>query len=204
MTDEKLEKALEDNYRSFLHRDKIQFRDVPDRILPNPVYAIRGKSFRCNTYQCVTHGDLNAGNIMVDSEQHAWVIDFYRTARGHILRDFVELEVETKFVLLSHSDLAARIVLEEVLTEPSHFSGLEDIRYEAPAPELKKAFATVMKVRKLAQDVLQPSDNLSEYYIGLLLMTLNMVRWYRLPRINQMHAFFAAGLLCEKLDIQAE
>ncbi len=39
----------------------------------------------------ITHGDLHGDNMFVE-EDHCWAIDFERTGRGHILRDFVELE----------------------------------------------------------------------------------------------------------------
>jgi hypothetical protein len=105
-------------------------------------------------------------------------------------------------VLLQDGDLVARSILEDALSKPSRFSQLDDVRYDSPDQPLNKAFATVMRLRKLARDVVQPNDDLRGYYIGLLYMTLNMTRWYRLPRVSQMHALYAAGLLCEKLGLE--
>jgi hypothetical protein len=50
-----------------------------------------------NTY---VHGDLHSGNIIVDDEAHAYVIDYERTGPGFYLRDFVELEKDVRLRLL--------------------------------------------------------------------------------------------------------
>lgn len=47
------------------------------------------------TWLAVTHGDLHAGNLVVDPKyEHAWTIDFERTKDGPLYRDFAELEVD--------------------------------------------------------------------------------------------------------------
>jgi thiamine kinase-like enzyme len=40
----------------------------------------------------ITHGDLHAGNLLIDDSNNIWVIDFERTGEGHVLQDFIELE----------------------------------------------------------------------------------------------------------------
>jgi hypothetical protein len=53
-----------------------------------------------------THGDLNEHNILVTEDSRTWLIDFYRTGPGHILRDLIELECALKFNLAGITDLA--------------------------------------------------------------------------------------------------
>lgn len=57
--------------------------------------------------KAVTHGDLHADNLFVNS-QHAWPIDFERTGCGLVLRDAVELV----------QDLLTRIVACHALPKP--------------------------------------------------------------------------------------
>jgi len=53
--------------------------------------------------QCYVHGDLHGDNIMVDSVDNRFLIDFGKTGLGHSLEDVTWLE---SFVLLSYTDLA--------------------------------------------------------------------------------------------------
>lgn len=58
---------------------------------------------RINLREAITHGDLHADNLFVNS-QHAWPIDFERTGPGHVLRDVVELVQDTLTRLVPYRD----------------------------------------------------------------------------------------------------
>lgn len=51
---------------------------------------------------CLVHGDLHGDNIMVDSKDNRFLIDFGKTRRGHELEDVTWLE---SFCLLSYTDI---------------------------------------------------------------------------------------------------
>ncbi len=53
------------------------------------------------TYLCITHGDFNQRNLLVDSNDHVWMLDFQETGEGHILRDLAMLDSVIRFQLLS-------------------------------------------------------------------------------------------------------
>lgn len=57
----------------------------------------------------VVHGDLNGMNILVDSQEIVWLIDFALTDTGHILRDMAKVE---SCVLLEYSPLESEEDLE--------------------------------------------------------------------------------------------
>ncbi|HLF28615.1 MAG TPA: response regulator [Anaerolineae bacterium] len=193
--------ALEDNFPTFLNQTALTFRDLPGVHLTNPVYATQGKTLSRSTFLCTTHGDLNSGNILIDADGHPWLIDFYRTGPGHILRDCVELETVVKFILLEEKDLAARWDLEQALVGMSRFKDADALSYTAPNEALAKAFAACRQLRQIARDLVRPNDDFSEYEIGLLYCSLNTQRFYSVPKVNRLHALFAAGLLCEKLKL---
>jgi len=196
-----LERALQDNFPAYLGQPTITFAALGETHFTNPVYAVLGRRFTCPTYRCVTHGDLNGSNIFVDENGHTWLIDFYRTGEGHILRDCIALEAAIKFTLLPTKDLVTRYALERALVGVERFSGLEQMAYSAPNDDLAKAFAVALKVRQLARELVQPSDDFREYDIGLLYQTVNVLRFYGLPKVNRQHALLAASLLCDKLGL---
>ena len=61
----------------------------------------------------LVHGDLNGMNVLVDSQEIVWLIDFALTDHGHILRDLAKVE---SCVLLEYSPLES----EEDLSLAKH------------------------------------------------------------------------------------
>ncbi|MFH1676660.1 MAG: isochorismatase, partial [bacterium] len=45
------------------------------------------------------HGDLNTANILIDGRDNIWIIDFFHTRRGHVLKDLLKLENDILYVL---------------------------------------------------------------------------------------------------------
>ena len=200
--------AYEANFPFYLNQSTLTFRDLPDEVRPpNPAYAVKGPLSR-STYLCFTHGDLNANNILIDADDHTWLIDFYRTGKGHILRDCVQLETVVKYILLpvamrTEDELSARYNLERALLNLTRFKQVDALRYDAPSEAYQKAFEVCCKLRQIARDLVHPHDDFSEYEIGLLYCSMNTQRFYKQPKVNRLHALLAAGLLCEKLGLKA-
>ena len=117
-----LEQSLHDCFGKWAEQKEIQFSTL-DGSFPNPVYSpyVDSRSFTLPLFTAITHGDLNGSNVLVDSNGHTWLIDFYRTREGHILRDIIKLETVVKFELLNSDDLTGLHELERALLAPRHF-----------------------------------------------------------------------------------
>lgn len=186
------------------------------RSLPNPLRFIDdGEAVTLPVACCITHGDLHAGNILVNKKGECWLIDFYRTHESHVLRDFVKLEVDIKFNLMPALDLQAFAEFETRL-----------LRWNKPrkkiAPpfqraELDKAFAVIHALRGEAQSLLdiaranQPRqlEIQYEYLLALLMTTLNVLRlrhYKETPRLQPYRelALLSAGLICQRLTELAQ
>jgi thiamine kinase-like enzyme len=37
------------------------------------------------------HGDLNGKNMILDAQNNVWLIDFFHTHRGHVLKDLLKI-----------------------------------------------------------------------------------------------------------------
>jgi hypothetical protein len=141
---------------------------------------------------------MHSRNVLVDQSRYAWLIDFYRTGPGHLFRDLIELESDIKFVLLEVTDLPSLIRLETALLSASNF----DERPTLPRfkdPDLRKAFFVVLALRQIASE-LAPEAYMLDYYQGLLLQTLAMIRLRHVAPAKKRHAYLAASLLCQRLD----
>lgn len=197
-----LEEALTRNFPYYLKKEQISFRDLGDTLnksLINPVYAILNKKLSASSFICTTHGDLNANNILIDTNKQTWLIDFYRTGEGHILRDCIELETFIKFAIMPGGDLKERYTFEEALLSVDRFSQVKNIQYTSPNEDYQKAFTIICKIRDLAKNLVNPDDDCRQYYIGLLFFSVNTIRFYTLPKVSRLHALMSAGMLCDKL-----
>jgi CheY-like chemotaxis protein len=201
-----LDEPLRRGLKAVQGYEQLQFPGLgTDRTFSNPILAITDQQLVRSTYVCVTHGDLNASNVLVDPRGSTWLIDFLRTNRGHILRDFAQLDATVRILLLGEEEatLAERLTLEEALLSIDHFKHLEQLEVRVPMgnPALAKAFATSLHIRRLAAEKVSSSqhDDMSEYHIASLFLALNLIRFWDLPTVQREHALLAAALHAEHL-----
>jgi hypothetical protein len=67
-------------------------------------------------------------------------------------------------------------------------------------PELQKAFFVVVGIRQIAARLADPGGDLLDYYQGLLLQTLAVIRMRHVTPQKKCHAYLAAALLCQWLE----
>jgi CheY-like chemotaxis protein len=200
---------LDNLFKSFQHmyprldQPVIAFREV-DGQFKNPVYHsfVESKPIYLPVHTAVTHGDLNGDNILVDQENHTWLIDFFRTGEGHITRDFVTLESVIKFQLMEEESLQALCEFEKAILAPNSFhEELTPPQITMSAP-MTKALTTIGHLRKLAGNVVQPSHDICDYYAGLFYHTLNLMRYYHLlqQKRRKYYILLSAAILCQRLE----
>jgi CheY-like chemotaxis protein len=171
--------------------------------LLNPAAWLReGDGFRrfpATAPVCLCHGDLHGRNILVDSADRFWLIDFACVGQSHALRDFAELEVDIKFNLLRENDLGALLPFERRLLAPARF-GEPLPAGEHANPLLRKAHAVLDALRRIAAEQLRLDGDIREYYLALLFHTLKVLRLSSIPDPRKQHALLAAALICRRLD----
>lgn len=176
--------------------------------LPNPLHRLQnGESWWMPVAQSITHGDLNAGNVLINEQGQCWLIDFYRTYPSHILRDVVVLETDLKFRVMPALELAAFVELEQTLLNFAPGS--------TPSPTLSadapKAVEVLAGLRQIAWELLDYNKGTKaieaqrEYLQSLLMATLNVLRLKHFkqdPRLQprRRDAFLSAALICQKLN----
>lgn len=192
----------------FVHgTDKLHFKSLSEKMeLPNPIPALTGQSWTLSTYECITHGDFNPHNVLVDNEGHTWLIDFQQTGPGHLLRDIIQLDCAIRLELLTpeQATLDERLALEEALLE---LSGFPDPGAAPPPsdrlanPAVRKAFGACHHLRAIAGSLLSnnPGATLKEFHVGSAYLALNSLRFYSLPTLSREHAILSASLLVRHL-----
>jgi CheY-like chemotaxis protein len=208
-----LEQARFDQLPTVHGTHKLYFKSLKDhrtRSFTNPVSATAGKVLARPTYASITHGDLHHHNFLVDTAGHAWLIDFQTTARGHILCDVATLDSVIRFQLLAPEEatLEERLQMEEILCRIEHFSKVETLAtaFKTENATLAKAYGTVVHLRTWAYRLveLNPNDDMSEYYIALLYIALNTLRFSSLASVQREHALLSASLLADRLNLEVE
>lgn len=170
--------------------------------LPNPQHWLEQVDYLVSmpVWLAITHGDMNENNILVSQERHCWLIDFYRSSSNHILRDLAELETAIKFSLTPLADNAQRAAFERLLLAQPDLD--TPVAFDADEPYAKAA-AVIFHMRSLVADVLGFSHDSDEYYMALLLQTLNLLRLSFLHTQNEertrSQVLLSAALLCRKL-----
>ena len=175
----------------------------------NPIVWLDKHEQECviMVHKCITHGDLTGRNIMVDESGKCWLIDFYRTYKSHILRDFVIMETDIKYRLMSLLSLTDFLHFEEALLEA-------DRRDQVPilppsfSKDARKAAEVIFSLRQLAHKYArsfntQTDDARKEYLLSQLMGTLNVVRLRHISESRKLQALHSAVMICEELDALA-
>lgn len=171
----------------------------------------RGQVFEIQ--QSIVHGDLNARNILIDANQNVFVIDFAKTSRDCLLRDYCKLEIEIKFCLtklLGPEDLLRAIEIEKQLLLDNNSQKFPTLRglLEANVPQrnqLERMLQTVRTIRTVALDMMGPlasagPGSSEPYYIILLHYTLDALRYQQTDRWSKLFVLNSAAMICRALQ----
>ena len=207
-TSEQLEQILFEDLKTVHGKNTLHFKNLADgRVFTNPFEVTAGLSLVRPTYVCTTHGDFNQHNLLIDNGGNVWLIDFQSTDPGHILRDVAMLESLVRFQLLTveEATLDERLQMETALCSIERFSDVEHLStaFSTENQALAKVYATAVHLRTFARKLVEqnPSDDISEYYIALLYIAMNTIRFTSLPSGQREHAVLSASLLADRLGL---
>ena len=183
------------------------FRFSPDgEPMRNPISWLRKyrDELVMPVHQCITHGDLTGRNIMVDETGKCWLIDFYRTYRSHILRDFIILETDIIYRLLPLIGMVDFLKMQAFLLEADRAGMLPTLPEDMPS-EVRKVIQVVFEMRKMAyvfaRSLNGTSDSVRKEYLASLLMgTLNAVRMRHIEEQRKLQAMHSAVLIIGEMD----
>jgi CheY-like chemotaxis protein len=197
------------NFRGFnpveaMGKEKWELAQAPDPIewLKANVINARDVSLIARTKTAVTHGDLHGDNILVDSNNNIWVVDFERTGAGHILQDFIELESDLINRLpCTNENFPAFLSICIAVCEKNEIKGMGLTEPVEANAEMEKALLTISHLRALARECTGISDA-HQYLIGLLFNTVfrATITTSNQRRQCQHRALMLASILCHRLD----
>jgi hypothetical protein len=161
----------------------------PERSVPNPLRTYLSLLHDFITVKISTiHGDLNMENILVDpANGEISLIDFATVRKGHVLHDLLRLETELVIKLippaLAEAGLPPYTIFDlyELLHRTVAQAG--QIAPELPWKTLAKPFRVLQGIREMARQCLFKFDDWREYYRGLSLYLLGVLKFDTLQRL---------------------
>jgi protein-tyrosine phosphatase/nicotinamidase-related amidase len=119
------------------------------------------------------HGDLNAANVLIDARDNVWIIDFFHTSRGHVLKDVAKLENDLCYIL---TPLATRAELAEALLVTRALRQVADLREPLPesppegvhVPSLVRCWRCLRVLREVAGRLCREDRHPLQLQVALL------------------------------------
>ncbi len=116
------------------------------------------------------HGDLNGANIILDAQGNVWLIDFFHTHRGHVLKDLIKLENDLLYIF---TQVDGPEQLREALTLSDRLLRVEDLGRPLPEasfedPGLQRAWDTVRILRSFTAELVGSDRDPVQATIGMM------------------------------------
>jgi hypothetical protein len=175
--------------------------------LPNPFKFLRDEYPKRAAqsrlwYQCISHGDLNLRNVLVDELENLYVIDFSETRTRNAVSDFARMESVLKFQIVpleTAEDLAAMVAFEAGLEEPASLEEAPPNRYTGRhRAELEKAHAVITRLRRHANTVTLFETDMVPYWLAALEWTYPIVCWDESP-LRKKFTVYSAALVVKRI-----
>lgn len=149
-------------------------------------------------YFSYIHGDLNGANIIIDAHDNVWLIDFFHTHRGHILKDLIKLENDLLYIFTpvnNADDLAQALRLTDCLLQ------VEDLRRPLPDvettglthPEMRRAYETICFLRSFYPLLVHNDRNPLQLFIGQLRYAAHTLAFDESNAWQKQWALYTAG-----------
>jgi protein-tyrosine phosphatase/nicotinamidase-related amidase len=153
-----------------------------------------------SSYFSYIHGDLNGANIIVDAHDNVWIIDFFHTHRGHVLKDLIKFENDLLYIFTqvnSYDDLTEAINLTNFLFK------VEDLRKPLPDveetdithKEMVKAYKTIKILRSFYPDLIKHDRDPTQLLIGLLRYSAHTLIFEESNQYQKEWALYNTGVL---------
>ncbi|HED33643.1 MAG TPA: isochorismatase [Gammaproteobacteria bacterium] len=151
------------------------------------------------------HGDLNGANIIVDKHDNVWIIDFFHTHRGHVLKDFAKLENDLLYIYTpvnNEKDLQIACQFTDFLLSLSEY-----LVVDKPLPEIfvstpfERAFSSLSVIRKIAREQISgnsPAPSL-QWLIPQLRYAVHTMGFDEPSRLQRIWALYTASKITEIL-----
>ncbi|MBM9590327.1 isochorismatase family protein [Leptospira sp. 201903075] len=178
--------------------------------VPNPCLFYEKDLLELKEYNAITHntsyvhGDLNGANIIVDGQDNVWMIDFFHTHRGHIIRDLLKLENDVLFIFCkieSEAEWKEAVKLTDFLHNQEDL-GIE-LKLEPPTEitneKLKKAYRVIVKLRSYYPRLVKLDRDPYQMHVGALRYAMHTLSFDESNEWQRKWALYVGSKLITKI-----
>ncbi len=158
-------------------------------------------------YVSYLHGDLNGANIIVDAQENVWLIDFFHTHKGHILKDLLKLENDILFIFMtidSKEEFLDAVKLVDILLSVEDLGELidETLIESFQFPQMKKAFEVLIKMRSMYFNLIHADKDPYQIFVGLMRYSMHTLSFDE-SNLWQKKLALYAGSVCSKKILES-
>jgi protein-tyrosine phosphatase/nicotinamidase-related amidase len=155
-------------------------------------------------YISYIHGDLNGANIIIDAQKNVWMIDFFHTHQGHILKDLIKMENDLLFIFTkinSDEELKEGQSLIDILMTVSDLSLPPEMEEGAAFkfPQFNKAFKTIRQLRSYYADLINLDKDPYQYNVAMLRYSMHTLSFDECNEYQKKLALYTGSKCCEKV-----
>jgi protein-tyrosine phosphatase/nicotinamidase-related amidase/aminoglycoside phosphotransferase (APT) family kinase protein len=154
-------------------------------------------------YVAYVHGDLNAANILVDAHHNVWVIDFFQTGPGHVLKDLAKFENDLLYLLTPIEDvsqlLEALAITRALRSVTDLHAELPDRPEEARSPQFVRAWKVLQVLRRIGGQLCREDRHPLQLQVALLRYAVHTLSFPEASPLQRQSALAAACSLGEQI-----
>ncbi|MFH2008982.1 MAG: isochorismatase family protein [bacterium] len=155
-------------------------------------------------YVSYVHGDLNGANILIDGRENVWLIDFFHTERGHVLKDLIKLENDLLYIftpLENEAALAEATRISRALVEINDLAS--PLPEELPGVKLEpllRAWSTLRILREIGATYIESDRNPDQVLLSLIRYAIHTLSFWESDDLQKRWALSTACLAAERLS----
>ena len=176
------------NVCMFYERDLNELRDAPEAA----------------HYVAYVHGDLNGANILLDDSDNVWLIDFFHTHRGHVIKDLVKLEndllyifmkIETEEEFREAVALVDLVLSGEDLGVPPDAESVEKIS----GAKFRRAYLTIRRLRSFYPDLIHLDRDPYQFYAAAVRYAMHTLAFDESNDWQKRLALYAGSICADRV-----
>lgn len=205
VTPEQIEQSMLCIYKADLSEENLE---IHSHSFPNPLKFYQNDLSkyitRTNMYafQAFVHGDLNGANIVIDGQENVWIIDFFHTHRGHVLKDLIKLENDLLYI---YSEINSVADFNEALEISKVLFNVNDLHKELPPAaslpisnqNLIRVYETLCHLRKYYSSIVEWDRNPLQLLIAQLRYSMHTITFEECNIFQKEWALYNSGHFCE-------
>jgi protein-tyrosine phosphatase/nicotinamidase-related amidase len=155
-------------------------------------------------FKSYVHGDLNGKNILIDSQNNVWIIDFFQTHKGHVIKDLAKMENDILYIFTkvdSEEELKEAITLSDLILDVHDLNvpQFTDMIGKFKFGQFRKTLQIIQKMRSLYPGLVESDQDPYQLFVALLRYSVHNLCFEESNIWQKKWALYTCSVLAEKI-----